>query len=156
MASSLIDFEIFLDKIRIPVRLACKTGSGWPMVVSLWYLHRDGKLYCATQKTAKIISYLKYDSRVGFEIAEDRPPYCGVRGQAVASVDENMGIQILEQLLVRYLGGTKNPLAEKLLAKAKNEVAIVLNPVQVFTWDYSTRMQDVLPQSAVATPKTCP
>ena len=156
MASSLIDFEIFLDKIRIPVRLACKTGSGWPMVVSLWYLHRDGTLYCATQKTAKIISYLQYDSRVGFEIAEDRPPYCGVRGQAVASVDKNMGIQILEQLLVRYLGGTKNPLAEKLLAKAKNEVAIVLNPVQVFTWDFSTRMQDVLPQSAVATPKTCP
>jgi hypothetical protein len=156
MVSSLNDFDAFLDSVRIPVRLACKTESDWPMVVSLWYLHQDGKLYCATQKTAKIISYLQHDSRVGFEIAEDRPPYCGLRGQAVATINESLGIPILEKLLVRYLGGTQNSLAEKLLAKAENEVAIVLDPVQVFTWDFSPRMQDIVSPSAAVMPKVCP
>lgn len=156
MASALNEFEGFLDSVRIPVRLACKTASGWPIVVSLWFVHQDGKLYCATQKSARVVSYLQHDHRVGFEIAEDRPPYCGVRGQAVAAVDETIGREILERLLQRYLGGTDNPLAQKLMAKADREVAIVLDPVQVFSWDFSTRMEAVFPQDGSVQPKVCP
>ena len=156
MSTSLQEQASFFDSVRIPVRLASKTSSDWPIVVSLWYLHEGGKLYCATQQSAKIVSYLQHDNRVGFEIAEDRPPYCGVRGQAVASIDQTLGLEILNKLLQRYLGGTDSSLAQKLLANAEHEVAIVLEPVQVFTWNFSKRMQDLAAGPGKLAPKVCP
>ena len=156
MSTSLQEHTSFLDTVRIPVRLASKTSSDWPIVVSLWYLHEGGKLYCATQQSAKVVSYLQHDNRVGFEIAEDLPPYCGVRGQAIASIDQTRGLEILNKLLQRYLGGTDNSLAQKLLANAEHEVAIVLEPVQVFTWNFSKRMQDLAAVPGKLTPKVCP
>ena len=100
MDTPLSDVEQFLEDIRIPIRLACKTKTGWPMVVSLWFLHQDGQLYCATQKAAKLVDYLQRDGRCAFEIAEDRPPYCGIRGQARAKIDDSLGVKILEKLLI--------------------------------------------------------
>jgi hypothetical protein len=144
----------FLDNVRIPLRLACKTKTGWPLVISLWFLHMDGILYCATQKSAKIVYFLQNDPRCAFEIAEDRPPYCGIRGQARARIDQTLGVEILNKLLVRYLGGTNNDLASNLLAKSKTEVAIVIEPTRIFVWDYSDRMKDI--DTDYASDKICP
>ena len=156
MVSSLTEIDAFLDAVRIPVRLACKTETDWPMVVSLWYRHQSGQLHCATQKSARVVSYLQYDPRCAFEIAEDRPPYCGVRGQAIATIDESMGAVVLKQLLQRYLGSTQNSLAEQLLAKSETEVAIVLKPIRIFTWDYSDRMRDLVQPISELKTKVCP
>lgn len=131
----------YLQQVKIPLRLACTTGSGWPMLLSLWYLYEDGLLYCATQQTAKVVGYLGQDSRCAFEVAADQPPYCGVRGQAIAHLDAAQGDDVLARLLVRYLGDTENALARKLLARREAEVAIVLRPVKLFTWNYQHRMQ---------------
>jgi hypothetical protein len=154
MSKSLIEAEEFLDKVRIPIRLACRTKTGWPAVVSLWYLYQDGLLYCATQKSAKIVGYLEHDERCAFEISEDRPPYCGIRGQARARIDNNLGAEILEQLLVRYLGDTQNKLAKNLLTRSDSEVAIVLEPSRIYTWDFSDRMKDILMDKPAL--KVCP
>lgn len=154
MREILLEHNKYLEETIIPIRIASKTESGWPVVVSLWFLHLDGLLYCATQKSARIVKYLKNDPRCGFEIAEDRPPYCGLRGQANAEIDEGKGIEILKKLLVRYLGSVENILAEKLLAKSEQEVAIILEPKQVFTWDFSSRMAN-LPERRVLE-KICP
>ena len=156
MAAELMDYETFLESARIPLRLACTTESGWPMAVSLWFRHQNGKLLCATQKSARIVSYLKSNPRCAFEIAADLPPYCGLRGQAIASMDEKNGKEVLKQLLERYLGGMDNPLARKLLAKSDNEVAIILKPVNVFKWDFSDRMENVTPPMLDLADKVCP
>jgi hypothetical protein len=143
----------YLRHVAIPMRLSCISTSGWPVVLSLWYLYSKGRLYCATQKTARVIQNLQRDSRCAFEIAADQPPYCGVRGQGIATIDPHSGVKVLERLLVRYLGGTDNPLANRLLAASQDEVAIIVEPVKVFTWDYSDRMR-----GSVAGPeaKLCP
>lgn len=143
----------FLCENVIPLRLSCITASGWPIVLSLWYLYHDGRLYCATQETARVVQNLRRDSRCAFEIAADQPPYCGVRGQGIATIAPDKGVEILEQLLVRYLGNTNNPLAERLLANSENEVAIIIEPKTLFTWDYSARMVDSVPG---APSKVCP
>jgi len=156
MATVLNDMETYLESIRIPLRLACTTESGWPMAVSLWFKHQNGYLICATQKTARVVAYLKNNPRCAFEIAADIPPYCGVRGQAIASIDESIGGEILAQLLVRYLGSMDNALARNLLAKRDDEVAIVLKPINVFTWDFSSRMQDVSLPKLDLSEKVCP
>ena len=98
MKKSLIEAEDYLDAVRIPIRIAAKTEEDWPLVMSLWFLHRDGLLYCATQKDAKIVRHIENDNRCAFEIAADEPPYCGIRGHARARIDDTLGAEILEQL----------------------------------------------------------
>ena len=156
MENDLKETEAFLEVIKIPLRLACTTESGWPIVLSLWFVYRNGKLYCATQESARVVEYLKNDPRCGFEIAEDRPPYCGVRGQAKATIHKDIGVEILEKLLDRYLGNLENPLAQKLLSKADAEVAIELEPTQVYKWDFRQRMEGISPKAKAKRQKICP
>jgi general stress protein 26 len=156
MVSDLTAVKTYLEAAKIPLRIACTTESGWPMAVSLWFKHQNGRLFCATQKSARVVTYLKNDPRCAFEIAADLPPYCGVRGQAIARIDESMGPRILEQLLVRYLGGIDSALAQSLIAKSENEVAIILKPVKIYTWDFSSRMQDVILPKVDSMDKVCP
>jgi hypothetical protein len=156
MAADLMEMKTYLESVRIPLRLACTTESGWPMAVSLWFKHQNGRLFCATQKSARVVSYLQNDPRCAFEISADLPPYCGVRGQAIASIDESIGVEILEQLLVRYLGGMDSSLARILIAKSDDEVAVILKPIKIYTWDFSSRMQDVILPNYDLTDKVCP
>lgn len=154
MKNSLIGMQDFLNAVRIPIRLACKTKTDWPMVISLWFLHQDGLLYCATKSSAKIVSYLQYDNRCAFEIAADLPPYCGIRGQAKVWIDEKLGVEVLDKLLVRYLGETNSDLAKELRANSESEVAIVIEPVRIYTWDFSDRMEAI--EIDYSSKKICP
>lgn len=153
MTADLQAYQTFLTESKIPLRLSCTTESGWPVVLSLWFLYQENKIYCATQETARVVRYLEHDPRCALEIAGDQMPYCGLRGQARAAIDRVQGPEILEKLLDRYLGGTGSPLAQKLLAKSETEAALILEPVNLFTWDFTPRMKRSLPESH---PKVCP
>jgi len=143
----------FLKESKVPLRLSCVTESGWPMVLSLWYVYLDnGKLYLATLQTAKVVEYLTNESRCAFEIASDTPPYCGIRGQAKAIVNEARGDEILELLLKRYLISLDTPLAKKLQNRSVTEVSIELTPINLFSWNFEDRMKD----SVVGRPHPCP
>ncbi len=133
----------FMEETVIPLRLACVTKSGWPVTLSLWYVYLDGAIYCATQQSARVVRYLENEARCGFEIASDLPPYCGMRGQARAVIEPEKGADVLEILLNRYLDGTDNQLARGLLSKKDKEVAIRIAPVNITTWNFKDRMQDV-------------
>ena len=143
----------YLQAIKIPLRLSCVDEAGWPVVLSLWFLYEDGSFYCATPERAKLVSYLRREPRCAFEVADDEPPYCGVRGRAVATIDLETGWQILERLLVRYIGGTDNPLAETLLSRDDPEVAIRLEPQTFHTWNFSQQMKGTTPSNDE---KPCP
>lgn len=143
----------YLEQTVIPLRLGCVDLSGWSCVVSLWYLYENGLLYCATKDSAKVVEYLRKNPRCGFEVAGDMPPYCGVRGRATAEIIPEQGQAILEKLVVRYLGGTDTPLGQQLLANSENEVAIVLNPVQITHWNFSKRMKH---ENQSSSQKVCP
>lgn len=132
--------ENYLQQTVIPLRLAAADGAGWPVVLSLWYLYEGGALFCATPRLAKVVDYLRSEPRCGFEVAGDQPPYCGVRGRALATIDEQRGLEILERLLVRYVGDIDNPLARSLLGRSVAEVAIRLEPQGMSTWNFKERM----------------
>ncbi len=143
----------FLQSIKIPLRLSCLSDSGWPAVLSLWYLFEDGALYCATPQKARVVSYLTGEARCAFEVAADQPPYCGVRGRAVATIEQERGAEILERLLHRYLGGIDNTLARRLMSRSEPEVAIRLEPRSYHSWNFTSRMEEFAHPSVQ---KLCP
>jgi nitroimidazol reductase NimA-like FMN-containing flavoprotein (pyridoxamine 5'-phosphate oxidase superfamily) len=148
-----VSIEKYLNETQIPLRLSCISASGWPVVLSLWYLFDEGNLYCATPQQAKVVTYLMREPRCAFEVASDQPPYCGVRGRALATIEQERGLEILEQLLQRYLGSTDNALSEKLLGRSQPEVAIKLEPISHHIWNFTDRMADSI-QSGIQKP--CP
>jgi nitroimidazol reductase NimA-like FMN-containing flavoprotein (pyridoxamine 5'-phosphate oxidase superfamily) len=149
------DIQSYLEQSIIPLRLACTTQTGWPIVLSLWYLYENSAIYCATKEAARVVSYLRQEPRCAFEIASDQMPYCGIRCQGLAEVLPSRGDEILRRLLKRYVGGTDNTLARNLLARQEAEVAIKIVPVNLSSWNFQNRMQDV-PTQQEKQPRPCP
>ena len=128
---------------KIPIRIAFMKHAGLPAVISLWYVCNKGKIYCAAQKTAKIVSYLKKNPVCGFEIASDNPPYKGMRGQGTVKILNETGAYVLELLMEKYLEGKESTLSKFLIGNSKTEVAIEIMPEKKFHYDYSERMRDI-------------
>ena len=135
--------ERHLEESRVPLRLACADGAGWPVVVSLWYLLEDGVLWCATPARSRVAIWLTREPRCGFEVAPNEPPYFGVRGQGTAELVPAEGDRVLRRLAERYLGGDSSEFARWLLARHVAEVAIRIAPSRVSSWDFTARMRDV-------------
>lgn len=124
------------------MRLAANAPAGFPVVVSLWFLQQDDQILAAVHRDARIAARLEADPRCGFEIAPNDPPYRGVRGQARATLEPHGGRDLLERLLVRYLGSTDSHLGRFLLSRADEELVVRLRPTWIGTWDYTHRMED--------------
>lgn len=132
--------EKHLSESTIPLRLACSGKSGWPLVVSLWYVYGEGRLWCACQQDSTVISVLRNDPRCAFEIAGDQPPYRGVRGRGRATLDRAGGGEILRTLLGRYDISPRGGLGQWLLSRLDTEVAIAIEPTWLGSWDFTKRM----------------
>ena len=134
------DDRTFLAATVVPLHLSVLDHHGWPRLVSLWYIERDNELWCATQRTALVVDYLREDPRCSFEIATQNMPYRGIRGRATAQIEEHDAAQVLGNLIDRYLGSRDSSFAAWLLSRADEEVAIRLSPQQLTRWDFSNRM----------------
>lgn len=145
---NLQEIERFLAAQRIPIRLACLTSGGGPIVCSLWYFWADDALWCATQQTARVVQYLDRNPRCGFEIAPESPPYKGVRGQGKATLSAERGGDVLSRLIDRYLGPDDTEFARWLLDRSASEVAIRIEPTWLTSWDFSRRMRGPRPAAA--------
>jgi nitroimidazol reductase NimA-like FMN-containing flavoprotein (pyridoxamine 5'-phosphate oxidase superfamily) len=133
-----------LDESIIPARVAVLTPGGAPLVLSLWFMHRDGAIWCACNRRARLVKLLERDPRCGFEIAAEAPPYRGVRGQGTATLAPPRGAEVLAALLARYRVSAHSTLAATLTSEAArgNEMAIRIDPAWMTSWDFSARMAD--------------
>lgn len=134
------EVERFLMQTRVPVRLAANGTRGHPLLLSLWFFRAEDRVWCATQRRSRLASLLARDPRCAFEVAADAPPYRGVRGQALASLHDERGEEVLGMLIDRYLGDRSSRLARWLLGRAAGETAIALEPRSLVSWDYRERM----------------
>lgn len=132
--------DAHLESTIVPLRLAYASASAHPQLLSLWFVWRDDALWCATSARARVVAMLEREPRCGFEVAPDAPPYRGVRGRGIATIDATRGAEILGLLVDRYLGTRESPFARWLLARATSEVAIRIEPSSFASWDFSTRM----------------
>jgi len=137
---ALFNVEGFLQRALIPVRLSAISPSGWPTVVSLWFIYEDGILKCASKPNAHITELLRANPKCGFEVAGEAPPYYGVRGQGLATLDHKSGPALLPRLIDRYIGPDITPFRRRLMADQDQEVAIEIRPKRLMSWDYRKRM----------------
>jgi hypothetical protein len=91
-----------LSDQKIPIRLAFLKPDGTPNIISLWYEQINGKIYCATKSSSKIVSYLQNNPQCGFEIATDKPPYKGTRGSGIAKIIPEVAIEITPEKIFNY------------------------------------------------------
>ncbi len=139
-AWSASEVERFLETYVAPLRLAVVTDSGFPLICSLWFSYRGGRLLCATTAKSKVVECIRADPRIGFELAPNEPPYFGVRGQGEASVASEGAMDLLGDLVERYLGGRDSKLASWLLRRTEEEVILAIDVRWITSWDYSGRM----------------
>lgn len=132
--------EDYLRETVIPIRLACLDADGGPLVLSLWFLWREGAFWCATSPRARVVEKLRRAPRCGFEVARDTPPYRGVRGRGRAELVPERGGEILEALVDRYVGTRESRFARWLLARRDDEMAIRIVPTSLSSWDFARRM----------------
>jgi len=140
---SLQEVEAYLQRSVHPIRLACVGADGFPRVVSVWYQYGAGRFHCVSHRASKLIALLQANEQVGFEVSPNEPPYCGVRGQGVAVLDELGSNATLDNLLQRYLGGADSRLGNWLLSRRDEEMLITVEPRRLFSWDYQERMEDI-------------
>jgi len=137
------EVEAYLQHSVYPMRLACVGADGFPRVVSVWYEYGAGHFHCVSHRASKLVNLLQANGQVGFEVSPNEPPYCGVRGQGVARLDELGSNATLDNLLERYLGGVDSRLGNWLLSRRDEEMLITIEPRRVFSWDYQERMEDI-------------
>jgi Pyridoxamine 5'-phosphate oxidase len=137
---STAEIDGFLAASIIPLRLAVVTGSGEPLVLSLWFIPLEGALWCATPRTALVAGALRANPRCAFEVAGDQPPYKGVRGQANVKLHDDRGADILRRMLYRYAIAPDGKLGRMLIARAGNETALRIEPHRMTSWDFTGRM----------------
>ena len=87
-----------------------------------------------------MVEILQSNSKCAFELSPNKPPYFGLRGYGEAEIYSNGAVELLEKLIVKYLGSTDSTLAQKLLSNSSTEVIIKVQPKSLFAWDYRDRM----------------
>ena len=131
----------YLKETVYPLRLSVITKTGYPLVVSMWFLYEEGKFWCAAQNDSALVSHITNNNKCGFEVAPNEPPYMGVRGKGKAVIVPSVGKEKLYFLIDRYLDKNNSSLADWLISRSDNEVAIRIDPECFYSWDYSTRMK---------------
>jgi PPOX class probable F420-dependent enzyme len=131
-----------LESERVVV-VASQGPRGWPHLMPLWYVLRDGEIWAWTYAKSQKVRNLERDARctllveAGVEYQELR----GVMIEAEAELIRDTG-QVFEfgkELTVRYTEGIdsiEGDAAAGLQAQAPKRVAIHFHPKRVATWDH--------------------
>ncbi len=140
------EVNTFLEA-KLNMQLATLDEEGYPVIQPTWFLHdkQSGKLYTGTQKlTRKVQNIRRNPDKIYFSIDDEKYPYKGVKGRAVATVLEDMhkNLPIIEKINMKYLGTLDHPLAKMLIDNTKNgvEVVIEVTPKFISAWDFGKAM----------------
>jgi general stress protein 26 len=131
-----------LESQRI-VSVASFGPRGWPHVMPLWYVPREGRIWIWTYAKSQKVKNLERDHRAtllvetGVEYQELR----GVQIEARARLhrDQDTIVEFAKELTVRYAAGIESvegDAVEALRAQAPKRVTIEFEPVRTATWDH--------------------
>ena len=139
----------YLKEINIPLRLSCLLPSGHPIVLSLWFIYEphDNTLICVSSESSKLIGYLRSNPKVGFEIASEVPPYCGIRGYGKVTLQPDHDLKLMNQLYLKYFSNKASKLFGFLNSRSTQEFQIIIKPSKIYEWNFKERMLDANPRN---------
>jgi PPOX class probable F420-dependent enzyme len=130
----------FLDEQRVVI---CATNGvrGWPHLMPLWYVVRDGELWTWTYGKSQKIRNLERDPRATLQV-EDGESYEELRGVMIeAQTELHRDLRTVTalgtELMARYAGADPTPEIEAAVrGQAAKRVAMQFRPQRVMTWDH--------------------
>jgi len=131
-----------LDTERV-VQVATNGPRGWPHVMPLWYVVRDGEIWVWTYAKSQKVRNLERDPRATL-LVETGTEYVELRGiqiEAEAELirDTDRVLDFAKELTVRYTEGIdsiEGDAAAGLEAQAPKRAAIRFRAVRTATWDH--------------------
>jgi PPOX class probable F420-dependent enzyme len=125
------------------VVVASAGPRGWPHLMPLWYVPRDGEIWIYTYAKSQKVKNLERDPRAtllietGHEYSELR----GVQIEARAEItrDHPQVFELAKDLTMRYADGFTSlgeEVSAALEAQARKRVAIRFEAVKVASWDH--------------------
>ncbi len=126
------EVDAFLDEQRVVV---CATNGhdGWPHLMPLWYLVRDGEVWAWTYAKSQKVRNLERDSRATLQV-RTASSYQELRGVMIEARRRDpprarRGRGVRRRLFERYGGGRGGPeFAEVIRAQAAKRVALQFVP----------------------------
>jgi PPOX class probable F420-dependent enzyme len=116
---------------------------GWPHMMPLWYVLRDGEVWVWTYAKSQKVKNLERDPRAtllvetGVEYGELRGVMIEAEAELIRDTDEI--VEFGKELTIRYSEGidsVEGDAAAALVAQAPKRVAIHFRPKRVATWDH--------------------
>jgi PPOX class probable F420-dependent enzyme len=136
------DLRELLDAERIAV-VSSLGPRGWPHLMPMWFVVRDGDLWVWTYAKSQKVRNLERDPRatVLVETGREYGELRGVMIEAEADVHRDFGtvIGFAEKLTLRYAEGissVEGDAKRALEAQAPKRVAIHFRPQRTATWDH--------------------
>jgi len=130
----------FLEQQRVVI---CATNGrgGWPHLMPLWYLVREGEIWAWTYAKSQKVRNLERDPRATLQL-EDGTDYRELRGvmiEAKAAIHRELGrvAEFGAQLLRRYGNASTGPeLVDAVRAQAAKRVALQFRAQRTASWDH--------------------
>jgi PPOX class probable F420-dependent enzyme len=129
----------FLDEERTVI-CATNGGRGWPHLMPLWYVVRDGRLWSWTYAKSQKVRNLERDPRATLQV-EAGTTYdqlrgvmfeCDVTVHPADDVVEALGLQIFD----RYTGALGDDMRKMVAAQAPKRVALEFVERSRTSWDH--------------------
>jgi PPOX class probable F420-dependent enzyme len=116
---------------------------GWPHVMPLWYVPREGEIWIWTYAKSQKVKNLERDPRATLLI-ETGTEYNELRGVQIEAeaelIRDSAGVvEFAKELTIRYSEGIESvegDAAAELEAQAPKRVAIHFHPQRIATWDH--------------------
>ena len=116
---------------------------GWPHVMPLWYVPREGEVWVWTYAKSQKVRNLERDPRATLliETGTEYDELRGVQIEAEAELirDTDRVVEFAKELTIRYSEGISSvagDAAAGLEAQAPKRVAIHFQPRRIATWDH--------------------
>ena len=134
------EVEAFLEEQRVVV-VATNGPHGWPHVMPLWYVVRDGEIWAWTYGKSQKARNLERDQHATLQI-ETGEKYHELRGvmiEAHAVLHHKLEVvsELGAEILSRYeSGGDGEDFMDTVRAQAAKRVALQFMPRRVASWDH--------------------
>ena len=135
IAMSSEEVAAFLDEQRV-VTCATLGRDGWPHLMPLWYVLRDGEVWAWTYAKSQKVRNLERDARCTLQV-ETGDTYDQLRGVMLKSdavIHREGVLELGVEIFERYTGGAVDP--EHLRGQATKRVGLQFVVRSVASWDH--------------------